>query len=79
MLTAYIRASMRKARYEALDDGSFFGTIEGFQGLWANENTLEACREELRSVFEDWLLLALREGDDLPTMDGISLNLAQTA
>ena len=70
---------MRQASYELLDDGTFFGAIQGFQGLWANGGTLEACREELRSVFEDWLLLALREGDDLPTLDGISLNLAQTA
>lgn len=70
---------MRQASYELLDDGTFFGTIQGFLGLWANGDTLEACREELRSVFEDWLLLALREGDDLPTLDGISLNLAQTA
>ena len=70
---------MRQASYELLDDGTFFGTIQGFQGLWVNGDTLEACREELRSVFEDWLLLALREGDDLPTLDGISLNLAQTA
>ena len=78
MLTQYIRAGMRRARYELLDDGTFFGTIEGFQGLWANGDTLEACREELRSTFEDWLFLALRERDDLPTLDGISLNLAQT-
>ena len=79
MLTEYIRAGMRRASYELLDDGTFFGTIEGFQGLWANADTLEACRLELRSTFEDWLLLALREGDDLPTVDGISLNLAHTA
>ena len=79
MLTQYIRAGMRRASYELLDDGTFFGTIEGFQGLWANGDTLETCRLELRSVFEDWLLLALREGDDLPSLDGISLNLARTA
>ncbi len=79
MLTEYIRAGMRHAHYELLDDGTFFGTIEGFQGLWANEDTLEACRDELQSTFEDWLVLALREGDELPALDGISLNLAQTA
>ena len=79
MLTEYIRAGMRKAHYEMLDDGTFFGTIEGFRGLWANGDSLEACREELRSVFEDWLLLALRDGDELPALEGISLNLAQTA
>ena len=79
MLTEYIRAGMRKAHYEVFDDGTFFGRIEGVRGVWANEDTLEACREELQSAFEDWILLALREGDDLPTLDGISLNLAQTA
>lgn len=79
MLTDYIEAGMRRARYETLEDGAFFGTIDGFQGLWASGNTLEDCRKELRSVFEDWLLLALREGDDIPDMDGVALNLAQSA
>ena len=78
MLTEYIRAGMRKAHYEMLDDGTFFGTIEGFRGLWANEDSLEACREELRSTFEDWLLLALRDGDELPVWEGIDLNPVQT-
>ena len=79
MLTEYIRAGMRKAHYELLEDDTFFGTIGGFQGLWASGDSLEACREELRSVFEDWLLLALRDGDELPVLDGLSLNLAQSA
>lgn len=79
MLTEYIRAGMRKAHYEVLDDdGTFLGTIPGVQGVWANEDTLEACREELRSVFEDWLLLALRDGDELPVWEGIDLNPVQT-
>ena len=79
MLTDYIEAGMRRARYETLDDGAFFGTIDGFPGLWADGDSLQACREELRSVFEDWLLLALREGDELPDLDGVALNLAQSA
>ena len=37
---------------------TFFGRIEGVQGVWANEDTLEACREELRSAFEDWILFS---------------------
>ena len=79
MLTDYIEAGMRRARYETLEDGAVFGTIDGFQGLWASERSLEDCRKELRSVFEDWLLLALREGDDLPAIEGVALNLAQSA
>jgi len=74
MLTKYIRAAMRHARYEILpDDGSFYGEIPGFQGVWANAPTLEACREELREVLEDWIILGLRLGHTLPVVDGIRL------
>ena len=34
VLADYIAAGMRRARYEVIeDDGTFFGTIEGFKGL----------------------------------------------
>ena len=53
MLTGYIRAAMRKAHCEILpDDGSFYGEIEGFQGVWADADTLEACGEELVEILE---------------------------
>ncbi len=53
MLTEYIRAAMRRARYEILeDDGSFYGKIPGFDGVWANVGNLEDCREELEVVLE---------------------------
>ena len=63
MLTDYIRAAMEKARYEILeDDGTYYGEIPGFQGVWANEKTLIACQQELQSVLEDWVLLGLQRG-----------------
>jgi predicted RNase H-like HicB family nuclease len=53
MLTAYIRAAMRQARYEIIeDDGSFYGSIAPIPGVWANAKSLDACREELESVLE---------------------------
>jgi predicted RNase H-like HicB family nuclease len=67
MLTGYIRAAMRKAHYEILpDDGSFYGEIEGFQGVYANADTLEACRDELEEVLEEWILLRVSRQLDLP-------------
>ena len=61
MLTGYIRAAMRKAHYEILpDDGSFYGEIDGFQGVYANADTLEACRDELEEVLEEWARCELR-------------------
>ena len=60
MLTAYIRAALRQAHYEAIEeDGSFYGYISGIAGVWANAKTLEGCREELESVLEGWLLLSI--------------------
>ena len=67
MLTDYIRAAMRKAKYEILeDDGTFYGEIPDFQGVYANAPTLEACREELKEVLEGWILLRTAEHLSLP-------------
>ena len=74
MLTNYIQAAMRQARYEILsDDNSFYGEILGFQGVWANAPTLEACREELQEVLEGWIILGLRNGHTLPVLEGMNL------
>ncbi len=51
---------MRKARYEKLEeDDSFYGEIPEFKGVYANEATLEECRNELKSVLEDWVLFSV--------------------
>ena len=58
---------MQKATYEILsDDGSFYGEIPGFQGVWANAATSESCREELQSVLEDWILVRVTDRLPLP-------------
>jgi predicted RNase H-like HicB family nuclease len=76
MLTKYIEAAMRHAEYEIIeDDHSFYGHISGLDGLWANAATLEACRDELRSALEDWLLLGLAWNDTIPVVDGIDINV----
>ena len=68
MLTTYIQSAMKHAKYEILDDQTFYGEIEGFQGVYANANTLEMCREELQSVLEGWIILGLRMGHPLPVV-----------
>lgn len=76
MLTEYIRTAMGQARYQILDDGSFYGEIPAFQGVYANANTLEECREELQEVLEGWIILGLRMGHALPIVDEIQLDTA---
>jgi len=73
MLTAYIQTAMQQAQYKILEDGSYFGEIPDFQGVWASEQTLEECRSVLQEVLEEWLLLKLRDNEEVPQLRGINL------
>ena len=78
MLTNYIGAAMRQARYEILaDDGTFYGEIPGFAGVYANAATLEACRETLAEVLEEWILFRVSRSLPLPVVEGIELAIRE--
>jgi predicted RNase H-like HicB family nuclease len=80
MLTSYIRAAMRHARYEIVDDdGSFYGEIPSISGVWANAKTLEDCREELESVLEGWVLLSIADHSPIPEIDGNRIEIREVA
>ena len=74
MIVDYIQHAMRHAKYELMENGRFYGHIPECQGTWGEGATLEECRDELQSVLEDWLMVAIRFGDPLPVIDGIDLN-----
>jgi predicted RNase H-like HicB family nuclease len=62
----YINAVMQGATFKELEDNAgFFGSIPGFQGVWANAATVEETRAELAEVLEEWVDLGLRLGDPL--------------
>ncbi|MGC2236589.1 MAG: type II toxin-antitoxin system HicB family antitoxin [Pyrinomonadaceae bacterium] len=80
MLTQYIQAAMRQAKYKILpDDEGFFGEIPGFQGVWANADTLEECREELQEVLEGWIFLHLSDNTPLPVVNGLNLSVEKVS
>ncbi len=80
MLTEYILAAMKRARYEILpDDGTFYGEIPGFEGVYANAETLECCREELKEVLEEWILFRVSRNLALPIVEGIELKIKELA
>lgn len=73
MLTRYIDAAMHHAQYDILEDSnSFYGHISGCQGVWADADTLEACRDELEEVLEEWILFRISQNLPLPVIDGIT-------
>jgi len=69
MLTRYIREAMHRARFKTLDNGTYFGAIPGLAGVWADEATVEACRNMLQEVLEEWLILKIRDNDPIPASD----------
>jgi len=80
VLTNYIKAAMRRAKYEILPtDGTIYGEIPEFNGVYANADTLEACREELEEVLEEWILLRVSRQLPLPAIDGIELTIKEVA
>ena len=79
MLTRYLSAALPRAEYKLLEDGSFFGEIPGFDGVWAAASTLEACRDDLAEVREEWLLFRVSRGLALPSVDGIELRINEVA
>lgn len=74
MLTEYVQAALKRAHYEIMENGRFWGEIPGLQGLWADGDTLEECRQTLQECLEEWLLIGLQHGDEIPVLDGINLN-----
>lgn len=78
MLTEYIQKAMEMAHYEIIEDeGTFWGEIPGFQGVWAKAETLEKCRETLREALEEWIIFRLKKNLELPVIEGLDLNLVE--
>ena len=79
MSAEYLQAAMNHAAYEKAEDGAYFGSVPGFQGVIANEATLEATRSELLDVLEGWVLLGISLHHELPVVDGAILNVPDIA
>jgi len=74
MIIEYIDKAMRKAEYELIEDGTYFGRIPGFPGVWGNAATLEECRNDLQGALEGWLILKLWDNDDdIPVLGKLAL------
>lgn len=74
LLAEYIEAAMSDATFMVFcEDGTYYGEIFGFQGVWANADTLEECRKELAEVLEGWIILGIELGHEIPVLPSIDL------
>ncbi len=74
ILSDYLNRALAQAEYDKLENGTFFGRIPPCKGVVAFAATLRECEDELRSVLEDWVLVGLKLGHELPVLSNINLN-----
>jgi predicted RNase H-like HicB family nuclease len=80
MIRQYIDAAMRRAKYEILaEDSTYYGEIPELDGVYANAATLEACRDELEEVVEEWVLFRVSRSLAVPAIDGCALQVRKVS
>ncbi len=78
ILSDYVELALQEAEYDKLEDNTFAGRIPSCKGVVAFAATLRECESELRSTLEDWVLVGLKLGHELPVLSNINLNRAPT-
>jgi predicted RNase H-like HicB family nuclease len=69
MITEYIDAAMRRAKFEIIgDEEPYYGEVPELEGVWATGKTLEECRHNLFEVIDGWLVVRLRRGLPVPPL-----------
>jgi len=79
VLSKYLQLAMRSASYEEMEDGAWFGEIPGFEGLWASAPDRGACQTALEDSLGDWLIFSFKRAIDVPIVEGIDLNVRESA
>ena len=74
ILSDYVELALEQAEYDKLEDDTFAGRIPACKGVVAFARTLRECESELRSTLEDWVLVGLKLGHELPILNNINLN-----
>ena len=72
-LTRYIEEALKRAEYERDENGVVIATVPGASGFFAQGDSFEEARENLRDVIEGNVLLALQMGLEIPRIEGVDI------
>ena len=80
MIRDYMVKALKHAKYEILpDDGTYYGEIPMCNGVYANADTLEECRNTLEEVLEEWIVFRIHRNLPLPVIDGAQIVIKEVA
>ena len=68
MIRQYVEEALRNARYDKLEDGTFYGEVQRLRGVVATGETLEECRNQLAEVIEEWVVVRVARGLAVPPL-----------
>jgi predicted RNase H-like HicB family nuclease len=77
MIRDYLDEALRRAKYSPLEDGSYAAEVKGLKGVIATGPTLEACRGALQEVIEEWILVRVSRGLDIPSVGGVKIRISK--
>ena len=75
MIRQYVEEALRRARYDKLEDGTFYGEVPRLRGVLAIGETLEECRTQLAEVVEEWVLVRVAKGLAVPPLGKIEVKV----
>ena len=73
----YLEAAMLRAQITPLDKGSYTGEVPGLPGVIATGTTPEACRSALENVIEEWVLVRVANGLEVPEIGGVKIGVRE--
>lgn len=75
MIRQYVEEALKNARYDKLEDGTFYGEVPRLRGVLATGETLEGCRNQLAEVVEEWVLVRVAKGLPVPPLGKIEVKV----
>ena len=75
MIRDYLDEALKRARYSELEDGSHCAEVRGLRSVVATGRTLESCRAQLQEVVEEWILVRVARGLDIPSLGGRKIRI----
>jgi predicted RNase H-like HicB family nuclease len=79
MISKYIDEALHRAAYSIVDGNVYCATVAGLPGVTATGPSLEACRDQLSEVVEEWVLVRVSRGLSVPRLGTVRVQVKRAS